>query len=111
MLIDPPKDLAGWISKFPGLTLSAPPTPTQIGGIAASQLDVASGDHEVAIGPIPGVTDPPAFGFGPHHPARFVVVSVGGHDVLIEIGADDDSAHFDRAVEALQPLVDSIAWQ
>ncbi len=110
-LIDPPKDLATWISKLPGLRLTAPAAAVEIGGIRATQLDVVSGAEEVAIGPIPGITDPPAFGFGPHHPARFVVVDVGGHDVLIQIGADDDAAHFERAVEALQPLVDSIAWQ
>ena len=110
-LIDPPKDLATWITKLPGLTLAAPPKTIEIGGLDATQLDVVSGASEVAIGPIPGVTDPPAFGFGPHHPQRIAVVRVDGHEVLIAIGADDSVAHFKRAVVALQPLVDSIVWK
>ncbi len=110
-LSDPPKDLATWITKLPGLTLAAPPKKIKIGGLDATQLDVVSGASEVAIGPIPGATDPPAFGFGPHHPQRIDVVSVDGHEVLIAIGADDSVAHFKRAVVALQPLVDSIVWK
>ncbi len=109
-VIDPPKDLAAWIRQLPGLELTAPSKATRIGGLDATQLDVISGDKEVVIGPIPGVMDPPAFGFGPHHPARIIVVNVEGHDVLIQISADDDPVHFERAVAALQPLVDSIEW-
>ena len=110
-LSDPPKDLATWITKLPGLTLAASPKTIKIGGLDATQLDVVSGASEIAVGPIPGVTDPPGFGFGPHHPQRIDVVRVDGHEVLVAIGADDSVAHFKRAVKALQPLVDSIVWK
>jgi len=110
-LIAAPKDLATWVSKLPGLTLAAPPKRIEIGGIDATQLDVMSGDKGISIGPIPGVTEPLAVGFGPHHPARIDVVSVNGHEILIWVGADDDAAHFKRAVAALQPLLDSITWR
>jgi hypothetical protein len=110
-LIEPPKDLAAWIRKLPGLTLTAPPKAVEIGGHDATQLDVVTGDKEISIGPIPGVSDPAAFGFGPHSLARIVVVSVDGHEVLIVLGPTDSAAHFKRAVAALQPLVDSIVWR
>ena len=113
-VIDPPKDLATWITKLPGLTLAAPPKAIEIGGVDATQLDVVTGAKNVTIGPIPDVTDPPAFGFDSHQRARIVVVSVDGHEVLITLtlGAEDDSAdHFKRVVAALQPLVDSIVWE
>jgi hypothetical protein len=109
-LMDPPQDLATWITKLPGVTLTAPPTTIEIGGRDATQLDLLSGASEVAIGPIPGVADP-AFGFGPRHPQRIIVTNVDRHAVLISVGADDSADHFKRAVAALQPLIESIAWQ
>ncbi len=76
-----------------------------------TRLDIVGGDKGATIGPIPGLTQiRRAFGFGPRQSARIVVVNVDGHDVLITIGADSP-AHFKRAVEAIQPLVDSIVWQ
>ena len=108
-LIDPPKDLASWVKNLHGLTLTAPPASVKIGGLDATRLDIAGRDKGATIGPIPGITEPPAFGFGPHQSARIVVVNVDGHAVLITIGADSP-AHFERAVAALQPLVDSIVW-
>lgn len=110
-LIDPPKDLAAWIAKLPGLTLTAPTKAIEIGGIEATQLDVVSASSDIAIGPIPGVADPPAFGFGPHYPERIDVVSVDGHEVLVAVGTDNAPDHFTRAVAALQPLVESIVWR
>ena len=59
----------------------------------------------------PGFTDPPAFGFlGRGNRREIVVVNVGGHEVLITIGADSPD-RFKRAVAALQPLVNSIDWR
>ena len=110
-LIDPPKDLATWIMKLPGLTVAAPPKAIEIGGLDGAQFDVVTGNKDVTIGPIPGVTEF-GMGFGRHRPARIVVISVDGHQVLITVGAEDNSAdHFKRVVGALQPLVDSIVWQ
>jgi hypothetical protein len=108
--IDPPKDLARWIEKLPGLRLTAPPRAVEVGGLDATQLDVMTGDTGVSFGPIPDVADPPGFGFGPNQPARIIVVTVDGHELLITLGGADGSAHFARVVAALQPLVDSIAW-
>jgi hypothetical protein len=110
-LIDPPKDLAAWIEKLPGLTLATPPRAVKVGGLDAMQLDVVTGDRDVTFGPIPDVSDPPGFGFGPHQPARIVVVTVDGRAVLITLGGVESAAHFTRVVAALQPLVDSIVWQ
>ena len=110
-VVEPPKDLAAWIAKLPGLTLTAPPRAVEIGGLDATQLDVLTGEGDVTFGPIPDVTDPPGFGFGPHQPARIVVVTVGGHAVLITLGGADSADHFKRVVAALQPLVESIVWQ
>lgn len=110
-LIDPPKDLAAWISKLPGLSLTAPPKAIKVGGLDATQLDVLTGAKKIDFGPIEGVTEFP-MGLSAHHPARMVVVNVGGHAVVIGIGAqDDDPGHYDRVMAALQPLVDSIVWR
>lgn len=109
--IEPPRDLARWIEKLPGLTLTAPPRAVKVGGLDATQLDVMSGDAGVSFGPIPDVTDPPGFGFGRNQPARIIVVTVDGHELMIRLGGADGTAHFTRVVAALQPLVDSIVWQ
>jgi hypothetical protein len=106
-LIDPPADLATWISKLPGVTVVAPPTAVKVGGLDATQLDV-NASKEVRIGPIPGVTDPPVCGFGPNYRVRLIVLRVGGHHVLISLGTEDV---FAPAMTELQPLVDSIVWR
>ena len=105
-LIDPPADLASWISKLPGVTVVTAPTTVKVGGLNATQFDVTS-SKDVQIGPIPGVTDPPAFGFGPDYKVRLIVVPVHGHQVLITLGTGDE---FAPAMTELQPLVDSIVW-
>ncbi|HKG56397.1 MAG TPA: hypothetical protein VKA85_04055 [Candidatus Limnocylindrales bacterium] len=110
-VIDPPTDLATWLTKLPGVTTEGPPKAVKVGGRPATQLNLVGGDTDVTIGPIPGVDDPPAFGFGAHQRARIVVVEVDGHDVLIVLGGADSRAHHARVVAALQPLVDSIVWR
>ena len=118
-LIDPPRDLAAWVAKLPGVTVIAPPKRIKIDGLDATQLDVRSGAKDVRFGPIspesvPNEVDPPtAFGFGPHQSRRIVAVSVDGHAVLIVVGmveAPETHGRFEAATKALQPLIDSIVW-
>lgn len=101
-LINPPADLAAWIASHPGLTVIAQKAVT-VGGLAGTQLDVRTGNKDVAFGPITGVTDP-GMGLGANATARLTVVAVAGRQVLIMLRAEDGS------VEEVQPLVDSIVW-
>ncbi len=117
-LINPPKDLAGWVSTLPGITLTAPAVRTRIGGFDAVQLDVRSGATAVTFGPIPGMAASSTFGFGPHDAHRIYGLEVDGHAVLIVVGVVGDTPdavvtpdQLQPAIEALQPLVDSIVWQ
>ena len=110
-LIAPPKDLAAWIEKLPGISFLAPPKTVKVGGLDAVQLDVRGGAKEVLIGPIPGVAEFKGFGIGPRGSSRLIVVRVQGHDVLIFVDSADDGAQFMPATETLQPLVDSIVWR
>ena len=102
-LMDPPADLAAWIASRPGVTVTAQKA-VQVGGRAATQLDVRTGNKDVSLGPIPGVTDPPGLGFGANGTARMFVVPVDGRQVVIILHAEDGS------LTELQPLVDSIVW-
>lgn len=102
-LIDPPADLAAWIASHPGLTVIAQKAVT-VGGLAGTQLDVRTGNKDVAFGPITGVTDP-GMGLGANATARLTVVAVAGRQVLIMLRAEDGS------VDEVQPLVDSIVWR
>ncbi len=101
-LIDPPADLAAWLGSRPGVTVIAQKA-VQVGGLAATQLDLQAGDKDVSFGPIPGVTDP-GLGFGANGTIRLIVVPVDGRQVLIMLHAEDGS------LTELQPLVDSIVW-
>jgi len=101
-LIDPPADLAAWIASRPGVTVVARKAVT-VGGLAATQLDVRTGNKDVGFGPIPGVTDP-GFGLPPNWVGRLYVVPVHGRQVVIWLHAEDGS------IDELQPLVDSIVW-
>jgi hypothetical protein len=101
-LIDPPADLAAWIAGRPGLTVIAQKAVT-VGGLPGTQLDVRTGNKDVAFGPIPGVTDP-ASGLGANYVARLFVVRVQGHQILMSLHAADGS------IEEIQPVVDSIVW-
>jgi len=112
-LIPPPADLAAWIGDMPGVTVVSP-TPVEIGGLPATQLDVQTLDEDVAFGPT-GLTDVPTLGFGSHQLHRVDVLEVDGHVVVIARGIirDEDNTT-DRVAAAaamLQPIVDSIAWQ
>jgi hypothetical protein len=102
-LIDPPADLAAWIASHPGLTV-IDQTAVTVGGLAATQLDVRTGNKDVRFGPITGVSDP-GMGLGANAPARLIVVPVAGRQVLIVLRAEDGS------VDEIQPLVDSIVWR
>ncbi len=97
-VIDAPADLAAWIASRPGVTVNAQKA-VQVGGLAATQLDIRTGDKDVSFGPIPGVTDP-GLGLGANVIARLFVVPVDGRQVLIMLVAEDDS------LTELQPLVD-----
>lgn len=101
-LIDPPTDLATWIASRPGLTVARRAS-VEVGGLAATRLDVQIGNKDVGLGPIPGVADP-GIGYGADRAYRLYVVAVHGHQVLISLSAEDGS------IEEIQPLVDSIVW-
>ena len=101
-LIDPPADLAGWIASRPGVTVNARKA-VQVGGLAATQLDIRTGGQDLSFGPIPGVTEP-GLGVGANWTVRLFVVPVDGRQVLIMLHAEDGS------LTELQPLVDSIIW-
>jgi hypothetical protein len=101
-LIDPPADLAGWLASRPGVTVDAQKA-VQVGGLAATQLDIRTGDKELSFGPISGVTDV-GLGLGADWTARLFVVPVDGRQIVIILHAEDGSLY------ELQPLVDSIVW-
>jgi hypothetical protein len=101
-LIDAPADLVTWIASRSGVTVNARKA-VQVGGLAATQLDIETGDQDLSFGPIPGVTDP-GLGLGANWAVRLFVVPVDGRQVLIMLHAEDGS------IDELQPLVDSIVW-
>ena len=101
-LIDPPADLAGWLASRPGVTVDAQKA-VQVGGLAATQLDIHTGDKDLSFGPITGVTDV-GLGLGANWTARLFVVPVDRRQVLIVLHAEDGS------LSELLPLVDSIVW-
>lgn len=109
-LIDPPKDLVGWIAKLPGLKVVAPPTPVTVGGIEGQQLDILVGPENVHLGPIPGESKVPN-GWSSGGMDRIIEVRVDGQVVLISFGPEAArSKNFDAAVSLAQPLIDSIMW-
>ena len=101
-LIDPPADLAAWIAGRPGLTV-VDQKAVNVGSLAGIQLDVRTGNKDVQVGPIPGVTDVPN-GLPKNLVSRVFLVTVHGHQVLIGLVANDGS------LDELQPFVDSIVW-
>lgn len=105
-LIDPPVDLAGWMTTLPGITLVAPPKAVTVGGLAGTQLDIRGGTKDVTIGPIPDVTEFP-LGIGANKTGRWIVVQVRGHQIAIVLGGPEP---FAASMAELQPLVDSIVW-
>jgi hypothetical protein len=105
-LIDPPADLGGWITTLPGITLVAPPKAVTVGGLPATQLDIRGGSKDVTVGPITGVTEF-GFGLGANKTARWIVVPVRGHQIVIAL---DGPEPFATSMGELQPLVDSIVW-
>jgi hypothetical protein len=101
--IDPPKDLAALILTLPGVTAIVPPKNVKVGGLDATQLDLKVGAKGAVLGP--------TFGFGPHLQSRNTVVRVGSDVVMIQIDVVDGTTGVAAAIDALQPLVDSIIWQ
>jgi hypothetical protein len=101
-LMDPPADLAAWIASRPGVTVTTQKA-VQVGGLAATQLEVQTGDKDLSFGPIPGVTDV-GFALGANWTVRMFIVPVDGRQVVIILHAEDGS------LTELQPLVDSIVW-
>lgn len=115
--IDPPRDLASWVERMPGVTLLGSPKRVRIGGRPATQIDLLTGEKVVEFAPMPDLAAPASFAFGPHDARRVIVVNVHGHRVLVIIGVVSDTPQvvtpeqLKAASEFLQPLVDSIAWQ
>lgn len=112
-LVDPPVDLAGWISTLPGVDVLEPPKAVVVGGIASEQLDVMS-DADTPFGPtgLTGPDDPQWFGLAANHRTRVILLRIDGHVVMIteQIGVENTVRDFEAAVDGLQPLVDSIVW-
>ena len=105
-LIDPPADLAGWITRLPGVTVLATPKAVSVGGLPGTQLDIRGGSKDVTIGPIPGVTEF-GFGIGANTTGRLIVVPVRGHQIVIVLKGPEP---FAASMDELKPLVDSIVW-
>jgi len=107
----PPPDLGAWLAGRQDVSIVAGPTPTTIGGLAATEMDVVSGESGATFGPIPDISDVAA-GLSPSHRARLIAVRVGDRQVLISIGLIDDESHehFDRAVALIEQMVDGIVW-
>jgi len=111
--MDPPVDLARWLTAFPGVAVLARDAAT-VGGVAVTQLDVRTGSENVALGPT-GLVDLPSLGFGAHQLRRVILLSKSGEAIVIGLGslnpADDTEARLADAGDILQPIVDSITWQ
>jgi hypothetical protein len=108
-LMPVPADLATWIATRPGTRVIAGPKRITIGGRSATQMDIAV-SAVTPWGPIPESTETPA-GIGPGAGVR-VFVSDGPRPVLIVLGLIDtqDPALLQRAIDAMQPMVESITW-
>jgi hypothetical protein len=108
-LIDPPEDLAAWITTLPGTAELDGPKAVSVGGLAASQFDVRT-PGDISFGLIPGNTIGAAMG-----PTilRVIVLRVDGHLVLIleGLGPHNTAGNGQAALDSLQPLVDSISWK
>jgi hypothetical protein len=111
-VVDSPPDLAGWLTAWRGLEVVGGPTPITVGGLPATVLDVVAGKDGVVYGPIPDFTEFPA-GMGPGGRSHLIVLRVHDAQVVISVGLVDDvsAEHFQRAVEAFQPMIDSIVWE
>jgi hypothetical protein len=101
-LMNPPADLAAWIASRPGITVVSQKA-TTVGGLPGTQLVVRTGDKDILLGPISGVTDP-VNALSASSTFRLSVITVSGHQILIALVARSGS------IEELQPLVDSIVW-
>ena len=112
-LIDPPVDLAAWMSGLPGITVLGQ-EPAEVGGLPATQLDVRTGANDVTFGPTDAV-DPPTLGFGPQQFHRVIVVGRNGAAVVFGLGSiNAEGGTLEQlavAADILQPIVDSITWQ
>jgi hypothetical protein len=111
-LMDPPANLASWISGFPGVTVIAQ-RPAEVGGVEATQLDLRT-SADVPFGPT-GLAGLPSLGFGAHQLHRVFVARVAGAAVVIGLGLIDAGEvtpdQLNVASDILQPIVDSITWQ
>lgn len=124
VLVDTPQDLGAWIANHPDVTVVSGPVKTTIGGRDATRIDIVAGADGVTFGPIQGFPDIP-LGMGPGQHQRLFIVMVGEKQVLIRINLftagndngqsraidEDNAEHFDRALKALQPMLDSVVWQ
>jgi hypothetical protein len=108
-LMPPPADLATWIATRPGTRVVGRPKHMTIGGRPATQMDLAASTGAV-WGPIPESTETQA-GFGPDSAVRLFIVD-GPRPVVISIGLIDtkDPALLQRAIDAIQPMVEGITW-
>ena len=82
-------DLAAWLASRSGVTVNKQKA-VQVGGLAATQLDIRTGDKDLGFGLIPGVTDP-KLGLNASWTARLFVVPVDGRQVLIMLVPEDGS--------------------
>jgi hypothetical protein len=112
-LVDPPNDLARWITSYPGLAVVDGPKQVTVGRLPATQVDVEA-SKETPFGPtgLTGADDPQWFGAGAGETVRFILLNVGSHAVLIKAGTgfENVTGDFQAAVDGVQPVIDSIVW-
>jgi hypothetical protein len=102
-LVDPPDDLAAWITEQPGITSVADPVPVVVGGAQGVRLDIRA-KQSVSFGP--------SWGMCAGCRQWITVLRVQGAWIFVveQLGPDNTADNFDEAVQGLQAVVDSIVW-
>jgi hypothetical protein len=105
-LVPAPDDLGAWIAGHPGLSVVSPLHPVVVGGLAAEQVDVLAGDHNVHFGPIPGTSVPA--GVCANCMTRVISVVVRGRPLLVMWGGSP--ARFRQTLGQMQSILATVAF-
>jgi len=112
-----PRDLVGWFTSHPALDILAPPRATIIGGVPATQLDVAVAPdwtcgHPGCVGFAPLLPGEPGFGWSstaaPHLRSRLFVLHVQGAAVIATFTSARD--RFQEGVRAAEAVLGTVEF-